>query len=187
MALRNVDKLRAPLSKMSVKFRALIRRMIVTRSEKGLWALDGFDDEHEDGLEPFPGIGFYSRPAATGEPEALVVKVGGGSTHAVIVATRDEKVRQAIAAAKDLAVDETIVFNSTGALIHFKADGSVEVQPAAGQVVNVRRAGASIDQLVTKNDFINHMHATAPVGAVSPPSPLPPFLAFVYTQALKAE
>lgn len=104
----------------------LVRRMTISRST-GLWQvsghrlLDNTTETHD--AEPFTGIGFYSRPPATGKPEAIAV-FSGDTGKPVIVATRDEKTRQAMAGS--LAEDETAIFNSSS-IILMKADGTVRL------------------------------------------------------------
>ena len=144
--------------------------MVVGLTNAALWALEATADEKDTDVEVFSNVGFYSRPPADSDAEAVVVKMGGSSRHSAIIATRDEKVRQAIAAAKDLAEDETILFNSTGALIHLKADGSVEVQAKAGAKIFARTAGGGADDVVLRSEFLIHFHPTAATGATSGPA-----------------
>lgn len=119
-----------------------LRRMAISLTAKALWQLVGF--RGQDGatetrnVEPFTGIGFYSRPSLNGKPEAIVVMVGagGGIVDAAvspgtpaIVATRDEQTRAAVAG--DLQPDETAIFNSLAILL-VKADGTFEARSVAG-------------------------------------------------------
>lgn len=112
--------------------RGMHRRMAITRTSSTKWQLlgqrggQGGDERIE--LELFPGIGVYARPPATGRPEAVTAAIGGAKT-SVIVATRDEKTRQAVA--KSIAEDETIVFNS-GVIVLLKANGTVEIRTPVG-------------------------------------------------------
>lgn len=106
----------------------LIRRMAVTISDAARWQLlgqrggQGGDETVE--VENFSGIGFYARPPSSGgKPEAIVAAIGGAKAQ-VIVATRDEATRAAMAGGID--DDETAVYNSH-ALLLVKADGTIEV------------------------------------------------------------
>lgn len=91
----------------------LVRRMAVRVTSAPLWQLEGH--ELADGTtetpdaEPFTGIGFYSRPPASGNPEAIAVHVGGTGAP-LIAATRDEKTRKAMAG--DLGTDQTAIYTS---------------------------------------------------------------------------
>ena len=161
MALYSEDKLRGPLGKAAVLMRAMIRRFVVKASAKGLWNIEGFSDEDDSDVPVFSGVGFYSRPrsAEDSDAECVVVKIGGKTAHPVIVATRDERLRQAIVAARDLDVDETILFNSTGALVHLKNDGNIEIQPGPSGEVFIRGDGGSTEPLVKKSEHDGHSHA----------------------------
>lgn len=107
-----------------------IRRMTVTVTSKTLWQLSGYQVDKVETLpaEPFTGIGFYSRPPASGKPEAIAVFAGGAKSPA-IVATRDEDTRKAVAGG--IAADETIVFSSA-AVVYVRANGTVEVRTPSG-------------------------------------------------------
>lgn len=123
--------------------RGMIRRVAVTLTSSVRWQVLGQrggqgGDETWD-VEPFTGIGFYSRPPSSGNPEAVVVAFGGAKSTA-IVATRDEATRKT--GAGDLDEDETCVFNSQARVI-VKKDGTVEI----------RLHGGSAKQLVTMDDY----------------------------------
>ncbi|KKK47444.1 hypothetical protein LCGC14_3155140, partial [marine sediment metagenome] len=81
----------------------------------------------------FSGIGFYSRPGPNGDPEVVLVKIGGKTAHGVVVATRDETLRRTLTAIKDMLEDETAMFNSK-ARVQILADGTVEVDDGSGAV-----------------------------------------------------
>lgn len=108
--------------------RSLLRKMSVRTSVGGLWGLLGYDDELDDGVPLFPGIGFFSRPSASSDAEVVVVKIGGSHDHPVIVATRDEDTRV------ELDEDETAIFNSTS-IVKIKADGTIEIGSRGGTAV----------------------------------------------------
>jgi phage gp45-like len=102
----------------------MVRRMAVTVTSRPFWQvvgnllLDNVTKETRN-AEPFTGIGFYSRPAANSNPEAIVVNIGGAAENPVIIATRDEKTRAKFA---NINQDETIVFNSRVSVLLTKDD-----------------------------------------------------------------
>lgn len=110
----------------------MIRRMAVTLTSRAFWQvaghrlLDGTIETRD--AEVFSGVGFYARPPADGNPEAIVAFVGGAGSP-IVIAVRDEKTRQAVAGA--IAAGETAVFNSSS-LVLIKADGTIEIRSAAG-------------------------------------------------------
>lgn len=110
-----------------------IRRMAITLTTKALWQLAGFrqaDGTTETRMaEVFSGIGFYARPPSSGSPEAVVTMLGADSASPVVVATRDEATRAAVAGG--LAADETMVFTSQ-AVVYVKADGTIEIRSHNG-------------------------------------------------------
>lgn len=164
--------------------RSMVRRMAITLTQELRWQLlgqrggTGGDEVVE--VEPFTGVGFFSRPPESGSrPEAIMLQVGSAK-HPVIVATRDEDVRRQIA---NLQADETAIFTSKATVV-IKADGSVEIRSAAG-AASALATKADIDAL--KSWIASHTHAGVTAGgAVSgPPSTVPPSAAG--TVVLKAE
>lgn len=150
--------------------RGMIRRVAVTLTDATRWQLLGHrggsgGDETFD-AEPFTGIGFYSRPPSSGNPEAVAVAVGGSKTTA-IVATRDEATRQA--AVGSLAEGETAVYNDK-AVIVVKADGTVEIRLVGGGAIKLPTLA---DYEALRNAFNAHVHATAGTGTPSGPTPVP--------------
>lgn len=105
--------------------RGMIRRVAVTLTQTAQWQVlgqrggQGGDETIE--VEPFTGIGFYSRPPSSGNPEAIAVAIGGNKAMAV-VATRDEATRQKMVG--DLGDGETAVYNDLAKLV-VKNDGTV--------------------------------------------------------------
>lgn len=163
------------------ELRNAIRRFAVAATSAVLWALEGFEDadgnvERQD-AEVFSGVGFYARPPATARAEVVVAKVGGESGHPAIIATRDQDTLAAVQAlGGSVGEGETIMFNS-GAWVRLNADGTVYIGTPGGVV----------RQLVTKEDFENHGHATAGgTGTPSGPAVIPPYEAFTYTSKLRA-
>lgn len=110
----------------------LVRRMSVTLSDSTLWQVlgqrDGVGGDETIDVENFSGIGFYARPPTSGKPEVVTVAVGGAKV-TVVVATRDEATRAAMAGGVN--EDETAVFNSS-VMILVKADGTIEIGSGIG-------------------------------------------------------
>lgn len=135
-----------------------IRRMAVNLTSGSFWRVLGHllfgnvREQHD--AEVFSGIGFYARPKAGANAEAIVAFVGGAS-NPIIIATRDEDARKAIAQLDD---DSTAMFN-TATIIVIKPDGTVEIRTAAGVA----------HPLPTLDEFNAHTHP-APGGATSAPT-----------------
>jgi len=124
---QTVRSLRARTGGVLPFVESLVRRMSLAASSAVLWAVEGLVDAggqvELDEAEVFPGIGFYARPKATDNAEVILLKVGGASDHAVIVATRNQDGIKRIGA---LGEDETIVFTSKAA-VKITAAGQVLV------------------------------------------------------------
>lgn len=116
----------------------LVRRMSVTLSDSTLWQVlgqrGGIGGDETVDVENFSGIGFYSRPPSSGKPEAITVAVGGAKV-TVVVATRDEATRAAMAGGVN--PDETAVFNSQ-VMILVKADGTIEIGSGPGMESTIK-------------------------------------------------
>lgn len=140
--------------------------------------------ETRGGAERFQPYGFSSVPLPGAE--AVTLFPNGDRARPLVIAVDDRRHRPT---GQD--GDTVTMYNSTGAKIFITKDGDIEVQPAPGREVLVRSEGGSTDQLVTKADFENHVHATAGTGTPSPPivnpAAAPPYPSFVYTTKLKAE
>jgi phage gp45-like len=112
--------------------RGMNRKVAITLTDGAKWQVvgqrGGQGGDETLRVEAFTGIGFYSRPPASGNPEAIATAIGGAKTLA-LVAQRDEATRQAVVG--DLAEGETAVYNDK-ALIVVKADGTVEIRLAGG-------------------------------------------------------
>lgn len=115
-----------------LKVAAMARRMAITLTSKVLWQLGGFrlpDGSQEViNAEPFTGAGFYSRPPASGQPEAIVINIESASAP-MIIAIRDEKTRAAIVGA--LQLGETAIYTDKS-LFKINADGTMEGRSAGG-------------------------------------------------------
>jgi phage gp45-like len=120
-----------------ISVRGMVRRMVVSLTDKVLWQLTGVPLPDDNGgvrpevrsAEVYSGIGFYSRPPKTGMPEAVVLSLVGDASAPVVAATRDEKTRAEVLG--DIDEDETAMFNSKVALLA-KADGTIEVGAGSG-------------------------------------------------------
>lgn len=158
---------RSAVDRAHTRLRAMIRRMVIAASSDGLWQVLGHEDEGDNDVPIFQGIGFASRPSAAsvaaGSAEAIVVKVGGASGHPAIVATRDESIRQ------EISEGETAIFTSTGATVHIKADGDIELVAKAGGEIRLSAAGGSAGPVVTRTEFVSHKHLDPASGTTSTP------------------
>lgn len=152
--------------------RGMIRRVAVTLTQTARWQVlgqrGGQGGDETDEVEPFTGIGFYSRPPRSGNPEAVTAAIGGSKTRAII-ATRDEATRQA--AVGNLEEGETAVYNDQ-AVIVVKADGTVEIRLVGGLAVALATK-ADIDAL--KSWAATHIHNVPGVtaGGATVPSLVP--------------
>lgn len=113
------------------EIRGAVRRMAITLTSGTFWQvlghllLDGTPETRHP--EVFSGVGFYGRPKAGHNADAIVV-FPGGSSNPVIIATRDEDARRAVA---KIAEDETAMFNSATA-VTVRANGTVEIRGVGG-------------------------------------------------------
>jgi len=91
MTYRTSEDLAQETSAFRRFVRGMIRRVAITLTQTAKWQVlgqqggQGGDETIE--VEPFTGIGFYSRPPSSGNPEAIAVAIGGNKTVA-LVATR---------------------------------------------------------------------------------------------------
>jgi phage gp45-like len=155
--MRSVEELARVTSPSLRRFAGAIRRMAVAVTGKPLWQVVGYrtPEGHDETTfaEVFPGVGFYARPPRGSRPEAVVSYVGGAN-HPVIVATRDEKTRAAVAT---LAEDETIMFSSRS-VVHIRANGVVEIRTPHGRAVPL---ATKADVAALKKHVDDHMHQYA--------------------------
>lgn len=166
----------------AVRIRSMVRRAFAAVASGGLWQVGGYDGESQnENVEVFPGVGYAARPSdasvAAGNPEVIVVNVGGSHAHPVIIATRDESVRVA------LDEDETAVFNSQ-ALVKIKNDGTIEATSIGGTAVELALK-SELDSLKTYLDA--HVHINVTAGAVSSGIPLTASPTPAGTTVLKGE
>ena len=171
----------APLAR---KVAGMVRRFLVEFSFSsipahkitGIWQLRGFRELKEVvKLEVFQGIGIWARPPKSGKQphvEAIAVSVGD-SDNQVVIATRDEKTRKALALALDVVEDETILHN-TQAVVAIRADGTIQARSYGGTAVPL----ATLADLQALRDWIGStMIIATPAGnstpgtTVDPPTP----------------
>jgi len=135
----------------------MIRRMAVKLTSGAFWQLLGhllLDSRTPESFtaEVFGNIGFHSRPKAGANSEAIVAFIGGAQ-NPVIVGTRDEDGRRAMA--NDMDDDETAIFNRT-ATVRVRKNTTVEIR-AAGPVESTLRGQTyrgSEDQLIDSLKFL---------------------------------
>lgn len=135
MSGATVAELAAATSPLLRVMRGMVRRFTVSTSRLPIWRLLGVrgadGDDEVVSAEVFSGVGFAARPAAAGTPEVIAVTVGG-SKAVVVVASRDEKTLAGIRATMgELAAGDTLVYSSA-AIVHVRANGTVEVRTPAG-------------------------------------------------------
>lgn len=146
--MRDTNTLGREVDPFYARVAGMIRRVAISLTTKALWQLVGHkmpDGPETFNAEVFPGVGFFSRPPASGSPEAIVVNVGDAKTP-VIIATRDEKTRQAVVSA--LKANETAIFNSKS-LVIVKDDETIEARAKNGVAVS----------LATKQDLLRIIDA----------------------------
>lgn len=114
--------------------RGMLRRMVVSLTEGPVWQVLGhklLDSRTRETVaaDVFGNIGFSSRPARSSRnAEAFVAFLSGEAQNPVIVATRDEDVRKAIA---NLSHDESAMWNRA-TIVLVKSDNTVEIRRGNG-------------------------------------------------------
>jgi len=170
----------------------MVRRMTVAVTRKSTWQLIGvilLDGVTKETIEAdvFSNIGFYSRPKAGRNAEAAVVFAGAAADNPIVVGTRDEDTRKAVA---DIDEDETATFN-TVTIVHHKKQGFVEIRTPGGTAIKLPTLA---DHNAMRSAFNGHTHLYAP-GPGTPvvtagPTAVPgvvPVPAPTGTQVLKAQ
>lgn len=120
------------------------------------------DDETIDDGERFQEYGFTSVPLAGSE--AVIVFPDGDRGHPLVVAVDDRAQRLT-----GLDPGEVAVYSESGARIVLKASGDIEVEPGSGGKMLVRTSGGVTDALVTKTEFMAHIHVGGG-GNTTPPT-----------------
>jgi phage gp45-like len=124
--------------------------------------LDNTTKETAD-AEVFSGVGFYARPPAGANAEAIVAFPGGPS-NPVVVASRDEATRKKVAG--DAGQDETWVFNSQVAL-RLTNSGLIQAFLVGGPTPVKLALQSDVDGVITAHN--GHTH-TDPQGGVTGPA-----------------
>lgn len=126
-----------------------IRRMAITLTEGSFWRAVGHllvDKTRETrDAEVFGTLGFYSRPAAGANAEAMLVSPGGSGNH-VMIGTRDEDLRKR---SPQLAQDSAIMRNR-GAIVIVKPDNTIEARTPSGTAHGL----ATTDELNNLRAFV---------------------------------
>lgn len=170
---RNIKKLRERALPFSIMLRNLISRMTIEATAAiSTWDLLGFIDgedneESDDEVEVFQGVGFVARPPDDANAEVIVANVGAESNHPVVVAARDEETRAANVT--DVEADESVAFNSVCRL-HLKADGTLEARTHGGVAVALCLK-SDLDS--HKSHFDGHRHDAPQASAGSLPTSIP--------------
>lgn len=136
-----IDERRGRTSPQQREIAGAIRRMELRVTDGASWQvvghllLDGKTRETAE-ADAFIGIGFYARPPAGANAEAIVAFVGGRQ-NPVIVGTRDEDTRREVA--KDFPQDTTAMFNSQ-AMVTVDSDGKIRARLVGGAAVELAKA-----------------------------------------------
>lgn len=92
--------------------------------------INGRAQDVDDDVEIFEQFGFRSSPPPGSE--GIVLRVGGAREHAIGILFGSRAT-----APQGILQGEVAVYNSSGAQIVIRTDGSIEVTPAPGQVVKL--------------------------------------------------
>lgn len=136
-----------------------VRRMAIGVTSS-LWQVIGhllLDGKIEaKDAEAFSGLGFYARPKAGSNAEAIVIFLGEGGSSPAVIACRDEDVRRVVVG--DLDEDESAMFNSSTMII-VRASGVVEIKAPNG---NPRRVAFHDELHALWSAFDGHGHTYVP-------------------------
>lgn len=182
---------RRNLQPINRRIRNLVARTVVQLSDAAQMMqslqLTGLHDEVLDNVEHFEPHGFTSRPKAGAE--AMIVCPGGSRSHAIAIVVADRRYRLTT-----LAEGEVALYDDADNIVHLKQDGTIAVTSptsvdisapvvsmsgnlaVTGDVsaANVAASGnvedAAGDMAEMRTIYNSHTHATAGLGAPSPPS-----------------
>ena len=200
---RGAGTFRARIGRRVIDAANAIRKVVISTSIGSDWGILGYEFENpETGTttcegeddEPIPvfqGIGIYARPVGS-NAEAVMLHVGNQADHPILTAIRDEDGRKAyVEEFGEISGGEIAIFNGAGnARVLVKADGAIEINPAAGKKIAMRSDGGTADALVKRGEFLLHGHTTAGTGTPSAPvtvAPLPDTGQFPGTTTTEAE
>ena len=121
--------------------------------------------ELRDGVPLMQHYGFASRPMAGAD--VVVVFQSGDRARGVAVATGDQRYRPT-----DLAPGEACLFHVSGSRVVMRADGSILLLPANGNVALTGTLTASKDVLAAGVSLLGHLHGGVQTGDgnTQPPS-----------------
>lgn len=167
--MSNAKNFAAITDPLLAKLKGALRRMAITATHGAIWRLAGYrmpnGTTETMPAEVFSGIGFFARPPKGADAEAAVVNIGG-ATAPVIVATRDEATRRAVAGA--IADDETAVHNSKAIMI-IKADGTIEARSPGG----IAQPLATLADVQALRDYVANLLVGGSGSAAAPPGLVP--------------
>lgn len=109
--------------------------------------------------------GFASRPQPGAD--AVVMFQSGDRSRGVVVASGDQRYRPA-----DLAPGDACLYHFTGSRIWLKADGSILLAPANGQVSLTGTLNVSTDVVTAGKSFIAHQHGGVQAGSSNTGAPV---------------
>ena len=171
----------------------MVRRFLVTGSERvNRLSVEGYDGEDDD-IEVFPSVGFMARPPAGKDHEVISVSVEGRD-HPVAVASRDAGTAENVASVVGLSEDATIVYNSD--VVLKMADSIAEIRALSGtaqplaylQSMNARIAAIENQLVALTVQLTAHTHlSNAPTLPSSPAAASTPPIVFAYTPTSPAQ
>lgn len=157
------------------RVKLLAQRGVVRASNDGTKALSlelaVLSKETLREVERFAHFGLTSRPPAGAE--VVVLCLGGGRDHPVVVADEDRRERPTGV----LGAGETCIYATGGARIVLRANGSVEITAAGDLKVtgNVDATGNVKDSIGTlaafRTAYNSHTHSDPQGGTTGPPVP----------------
>jgi phage baseplate assembly protein V len=148
-----IDQLRKLVAPLATRIANTVARAVITNVDDTqkvqLLQLAILDGETRDDVEAFGQYGLTSNPPK--DSEAVILCVGGRRDHplAIGIESRQDRI-------KNLQPGEVALYSKHGQTIVLKANGDIELNPKAGQVVAV--AGQS--NPIAKGDSLNSAIST---------------------------
>jgi phage baseplate assembly protein V len=153
LSLDEIRRLRDHETRTTRRLNNLVRLMSVSRARSnGRWALQGHvdpitgKDETAQEVRDFSASGIISLPLAGADAEVVVLQVGAGFKHAVIVGKRDESTP----VPTTVEPGETLVYTGQ-AYVKLDKDGNVTIRCKAGGTVSIDDGGGAV-ALALKSD-----------------------------------
>jgi hypothetical protein len=163
----HVDSTRHETSPDNRDRAGVARRMGIGHSIGAQWQVTGhklIDGSVETrDADPFLHVGFYSRPRHDDNSAESVVLFIGGAEHPIIIATRHEPTRSAMA---NIDIDESVMFNSQTKIL-IRQNGTVEITTAGGAPKAVAFK-SDVDDLWDKFNHHKHPETGTLTGAPQP-------------------